>query len=74
MRIECLAFSSRKAVYNPKTFILHAASLHQGFPHCGIFSTAATRRRTHRVSVALLGYSLSAPLPVIALVGFYPTN
>src|SRR5205814_10182203 len=27
--------SPRKAVYNPKAVILHAALLHQGFPHCG---------------------------------------
>ena len=30
-------------VYNPKTFFLHAASLHQGFPHCAISPTAASR-------------------------------
>ena len=74
MRIECLAYSSRKAVYNPKTFILHAASLHQAFAHCGIFSTAATRRCTARFSVPSLGNTLSGPLPVIALVSRYLTN
>ncbi len=28
------AYSLMTGVYNPKTFILHAASQHQGFPHC----------------------------------------
>ena len=38
-------FSSlTKAVYNPKTFILHAAWLDQGCPHCPKFPTAASRR------------------------------
>ncbi len=68
------AFSRRKAVYNPKTFFLHAASLHQAFAHCGIFSTAATRRCTSRISVSSLGADLSVPLPVIALVSRYLTN
>jgi len=66
--------SRRKAVYDPKTFFLHAASLDQGFPHCPIFSTAASRRSMGRVSVPFLGNKLSLPLPVIALVGRYPTN
>src|SRR5205823_8454221 len=43
--------SQMTGVYNPKTFILHAASLLQGFPHCQKFSTAATRRCLGRVSV-----------------------
>jgi len=67
-------FSSRKAVYNPRAFILHAASLDQAFAHCRIFSTAASRRSTHRVSVASLGNGLSPPLPVVALVSHYLTN
>ena len=29
--------------YIPKYFFTHAASLHQGFPHCAIFPTAASR-------------------------------
>ncbi len=67
-------FSCRKAVYNPKAFIPHAASLGQAFAHCRIFSTAATRRCRARVSVPLLGVELSLPLPVIALVSHYLTN
>ena len=70
-----LAGSSRiKAVYKPKPFFLHAASLDQGFPHCPIFSTAASRRSMGHVAVPLLGNKLSLPLPVVALVGHYPTN
>ena len=68
-------FSSHtKAVYTPKGFILHAALLHQGFPHCAIFLTAASRRSGDRVSVPLWLTTLSGQLPVIGLVGFYPTN
>jgi hypothetical protein len=66
--------SRRKGVYDPKTFILHAASLDQAFAHCRIFSTAATRRCRARVSVPSLGNCLSAPLPVIALVSRYLAN
>ena len=66
--------SQRKVVYNPKTVIPHAASLHQAFAHCGIFSTAATRRCLDSVSVPMLGAILSYPLPVIALVSHYLTN
>ena len=61
-------------VYNPKTFVLHAASLHQGCPHCERFSTAATRRCLDRVSVPVWLVVLSDQLPVIALVSFYLTN
>ena len=63
-----------KGVYNPKAVILHAVSLHQTFVHCAIFLVAATRRCTARVSVQLWLIDLSVQLPVIALVGFYPTN
>ncbi len=66
--------SAEKAVYEPKPFILHAASLPQAFAHWGIFSTAATRRCLGSVSVPVRGIMLSHPLPVIALVGYYPAN
>ena len=69
-----LRSSPATAVYNPKAFILHAASLDQAFAHCRIFSTAATRRCTNRVSVSSLKVVLSHLLPVIALVGHYPAN
>ena len=63
-----------KGVYRPRSVILHAASLHQGFPHCARFPTAATRRCVGRVSVPLGRIILSDPLPVVGLVGRYPTN
>ena len=68
------ASSVLKEVYNPKAVIPHAASLHQGFPHCAIFPTAASRRSLGRVSVPVWPVALSGRLPVIALVGLYPTN
>ncbi len=61
-------------VYEPKPFIPHAASLHQGFPHCEKFSTAATRRCLDRVSVPVWLVVLSDQLPVLGLVGRYPAN
>ncbi len=61
-------------VYNPKTFILHAASLGQGFPHCPKFPTAASRRSLGRVSVPMWPITLSGRLPIEALVSHYLTN
>ena len=61
-------------VYWPKPFIPHAASHHQGFPHCEWFSTAATRRCLDRVSVPVWPTVLSDRLPVLALVSHYLTN
>ena len=58
----------------PKHVIYHAASLRQAFAHCGIFSTAASRRSMGRVSVPSVGVRLSPPLRVIALVRHYRTN
>ena len=63
-----------KVVYNPKAFIPHAASRRQTFVHCARFPVAATRRCMGRVSVPFWGVTLSRPLPVVALVGHYPTN
>ena len=74
MRYYHRNFSLIKEFYVPKDFITHAASLDQAFAHCRIFSTAATRRCRNRVAVSSLGISLSAPLPVVALVSHYPTN
>ncbi len=73
--LEVPSFSSLlKAVYNPKAFIPHAASLHQAFAHCAIFPAAASRRSLGRVSVPVWLIVLSDQLPVFALVGRYPTN
>ena len=69
------AYSSLPTVvYNPKTVIPHAASLRQTFVHCAIFPTAASRRSLGRVSVPMWLAILSDQLPVVALVGRYPTN
>lgn len=62
------------AVYNPKAFIPHAASLGQACAHCRRFSTAATRRCLGSVSVPVSRATLSRPVCIIALVGHYPTN
>ncbi len=61
-------------LYDPKAFITHAASLGQGFPHCPIFPTAASRRSLGRVSVPMWLIILSDQLSIIALVDRYSTN
>ena len=61
-------------VYNPKAFILHAALLRQASAHCAKFPTAASRRSLARVSVPVWLIILSDQLPIVALVGHYPTN
>ena len=66
--------SLTKEVYDPKTFIPHAASLRQAFAHCAIFPIAATRRCRARISVPLWLTDLSVQLPVTALVSHYLTN
>ena len=66
--------SPRTKVYNPKTVFLHAALLHQGFPHCAIFPTAASRRSLDRFSVPMWPITLSGRLPIVGLVGRYLTN
>ena len=61
-------------LYDPRAFITHAAWLRQGFPHCAIFPTAASRRSLDRVSVPVWLIILSDQLPIVPLVGRYPTN
>ncbi len=61
-------------LYIPKYFFTHAALLHQGFPHCAIFPTAASRRSLDRVSVPMWPFILSDRLLIVALVGRYPAN
>ena len=61
-------------LYDPKAFVTHAALLRQAFAHCAIFPTAASRRSLDRVSVPVWLIILSDQLPVIALVGRYPSN
>ena len=66
--------SHSKELYDPKTFITHAALLRQAFAHCAKFPTAASRRSLDRVSVPVWLIVLSDQLPVVALVGLYPAN
>ena len=66
--------SHRTELYDTNTFFVHAASLHQGFPHCAIFPTAASRRSLDRVSVPMWPFILSDRLLIVALVGCYLTN
>ena len=61
-------------LYDPRAFITHTALLRQAFAHCAIFPTAASRRSLDRVSVPVWLIILSDQLPVLALVGHYPTN
>ncbi len=69
-----LLSSRSTGVYDPRAFILHAALLRQGFPHCEKFPTAASRRSLGRVSVPVWPSALSGRLPIEALVGRYPAN
>ena len=67
--------SSRpKGLYDPKAFFTHAALLRQPCGHCAKFLTAASRRSLARVPVPVWLIILSDQLPVVALVGHYPTN
>ena len=66
--------SHRTELYDTNTFFVHAASLHQGFPHCAIFPTAASRRSLGRVSVPMWPVTLSGRLLIVALVGRYLAN
>ncbi len=68
------ASSCGKAVYTPKGFFPHAGWLGQPCGHCPRFPTAASRRSRARVSVPVWPTTLSGRLPVIGLVGRYPTN
>ena len=68
-----LSFPST-ALYNPKAFFAHAASLGQACAHCRRSSTAASRRSLASVSVPVARVVLSHPLSILALVGRYPAN
>ncbi len=52
---------------------------HSGFPyhtfvHCRGFAPAAPRRARDSISVPFSGLPLPRPLPIVGLVGLYPTN
>ncbi len=72
--ISTKAFFPTKSAYNPQAFFTHTALLDQACAHCPIFPTAASRRSLGRVSVPVWLIVLSDQLPIVALVGFYPTN
>ncbi len=72
--INCRLFFPIESAYNPQAFFTHAALLDQGFPHCPIFPTAASRRSLGRVSVPVWLIILSDQLRIVALVGHYPTD
>ncbi len=72
--LPCASSSHLTELYNPKTFIAHAASLDQTFVHCPRFLTAASRRSLGRISVPMWPDTLSGRLPIVALVGSYPAN
>ena len=66
--------SPARGLYNLPASIVHAASLRQGFPHCGIFLAAASRRSLGRISVPMCPSNLSVRVPVVASVGLYPAD
>ena len=74
LQVPSFISSLIKDLYNPKAFFNHAALLRQGFPHCAIFPTAASRRSLGRVSVPMWPFNLSVRLLIVALVGRYPAN
>ena len=62
------AFSSlSKELYDPKAFVIHAASLRHSTEHCAKFPTAASRRSLGRVSVPVWPATLSGRLPIWAV-------
>ena len=69
-----LSSSLPTELYEPKSFIAHAAWLRQAFAHCARFPTAASRRSLGRVSVPVWLIILSDQLWIVGLVGSYPTN
>ncbi len=68
--------------YSPRYLLLakaHATHEHVGSPyrtfvHCKGSAPAAPRRAGTSISVSLSGLPLSWPVPIIGLVGRYPTN
>ena len=66
--------SPSTGVYNPKAFVLHAASLGRACAHCRRFSTAASRRSLGSVSVPVCRATLARPVGIVGLVGRYPAN
>ena len=60
--------------YTANGFVPHAALLRHPFGCCARFLHAKPRRAVDHISVPLWPVILSDRLPVVALVGHYPTN
>ncbi len=73
LQVPSFYSSLLKELYDPRAFITHAGLLDQGFPHCPIFPTAASRGSLDRVSVPVWLIILSDQLFIVAMVGHYPT-
>ena len=67
-------FSHERCLRPIGAVIHHAAWLRQGFAHCAIFLTAASRRSLGRVSVPVWLIILSDQLKIVGLVSRYLTN
>ncbi len=52
----------------------HSDSPYHTFVYCKVFALAILRRVRTLISVSSLGLPLSRPLPIVGLVGHYPTN
>ncbi len=52
----------------------HLESPYHTFVHCKGFALAILRRVRTLISVSSSGLPLSRPLPIVGLVGHYPTN
>ena len=87
LRITAAAGTELAGAYSPSTVwylakeVYNHLGLHpsrgvaaSGFRPLRTIPGCATRRCMARFSVPFWGYTLSRPLPVIALVGRYPTN
>ncbi len=61
-------------LYDPRAFIVHAASHCRAFAHCRCLSTAASLRSLGSISIPVWLATLSGQLPIIALGSRYPTN
>ena len=66
--------SPTTGLYDPKTFVTHAALLRRAVAHGGRFPTAASRRSLDRTSVPQWPINLSGRLPIVDLVSRYHTT
>ena len=68
--------------YSPRFLLLakayavhrHSESPYHTFVYCKVFALAILRRVRTLISVSSSGLPLSGPLPIVGLVGHYPTN